>query len=311
MRMDTTSTAGPVRRKGHRARPMLALALVALAAAGCSSSGSDAQTGSAAGGRADEFSAAAPRAAGLQAADRAGAGGGSVQTRAVISTGEVELTSTDVASARTDVDAVQASLGGQVADENTVTNDHGTVTRAHLVVRVPSARFDDAMKQLEGVANLRSSSRKAADVTTQVIDVQARIAAQRAGVRRLRQLVARTGDLRALLAVERELSARQGELESLLRQRAYLADQTSLATITVDITRHVPAATPAQATAGGFVGGLRDGWHALVAVGTGVMLTVGLVLPFALVAALVGVPAWLVVRRVRRGHEEPEAPAEA
>jgi hypothetical protein len=292
-------------RPAHRGL-ILTLALAALALVGCSSSGQSSPSAGA-GGAAD-FAASEANTGRLAAP--AASVPKDVQPRAVISTGRMVLTSGDVGAARSDVDGVLALVGGEVSDENTITDRHGTVTSSHLVVRVPGSRFDEAMRRLEDVATLRSSTRKAEDVTTQVIDLGARIAAQQAGVHRLRQLVAQTGDLRALLAVERELSARQGELQSLRQQRAYLHDQTSMATITVAITRRTAAPVETAAT-GGFVGGLRHGWHALVATGTGVLLAVGLVLPFAVVALLIGIPAWIVVRRVRRPRTEPEAPAEA
>jgi hypothetical protein len=251
-------------------------------------------------------SAAAPETHAL--ADTGGNAAPEVQQRAVISTGRIELTSSDVAASRDRVDTVLAREHGRIADENTTTDQGGTVTRAHLALRVPSDRFDPTMTSLAGLATLRSSSRQAEDVTTRVIDVDARIAAQRAGVRRLRQLVSRTANLPALLAVERELTGRQGQLESLMQQRAYLADQTSLATITVDISRH-STPSPATRSTGGFVGGLRHGWHALVTVVVGALVGLGTALPFALAGAIVGVPIWLLVRRFRRVRE-PEAPAE-
>jgi hypothetical protein len=294
-------------RRRLLAGSLLAAVAVSITACGSSSSGDTA------GATADEASA---MSAGRNAQDSAlGEIGGSgapakqeVQQRAVISTGHIELTSGEVAAVRERVDAVLAREHGRIADENTQTDERGNVTQAHLVLRVPSDRFAATMTDLAGVATLRSSTRKAEDVTTQVIDTDARIAAQRAGVERLRHLVSRAANLPALLAVERELTARQGELESLLQQRAYLSDQTSLATITVDITRHV-APSPAKRSTGGFVGGLNHGWHALVAVVVGLLVAVGAALPFAIALALVGVPVWLVVRRLRRTRE-PEAPAE-
>jgi hypothetical protein len=233
-----------------------------------------------------------------------------VQQRAVISTGQVELRSTDVADTRGQVDALLAREHGRIADENTNTDERGTVTSAHLVLRVPSDRFDQAMNELAGLATLRSSTRKGEDVTTKVIDTEARIKAQQAGVRRLRDLVSRAANLPALLAVERELTARQGELESLQQQRAYLADRTSQATITVDIARHVTTTpAPVKHATGGFVGGLHRGWNGLVAVVVGLLVALGTALPFAIALALVGIPLWLVARRFRR-QPEPEAPAE-
>ena len=285
------------------------LAAVAVSVAGCGSSSS----GESAGATADEASAmSAGRAVRDSAVGDFGKSGApakqEVRQRAVISTGHIELTSEEVAAVRDRVDTVLAREHGRIADENTQTDERGNVTRAHLVLRVPSDRFAATMTDLAGVATLRSSTRKAEDVTTQVIDTDARIAAERAGVHRLRHLVSRAANLPALLAVERELTARQGELESLLQQRAYLADRTSLATITVDITRHV-APSPAKRSTGGFIGGLQHGWHALVTVVVGLLVAVGAVLPFAVVLALVGIPVWLVGRRLRRPHE-PEAPAE-
>ena len=302
---------GP-RPRDHRWALLLAgplLAALALAA-GCSSPNSASATAESAAGD-------APEAHALKAADKAGpvaqdfaatgsGADGDVQERAVISTGRVELTSGDVATTRDRVDAVLTREHGRIADEDTQTDEHGNVTSAHFVLRVPSERFDDAMTSLAGLATLRSSTRKAADVTTQVIDVEARIDAQRAGVRRLRHLVSRAANLPALLAVERELTARQGELDSLLQQRAYLADRTTLATITVDITRHTTP-SPAKRSTGGFVGGLQHGWHAFVTVVVGLLVAVGAALPFALAGLVIGIPVWLLVRRLRRPRE-PEAP---
>jgi hypothetical protein len=227
--------------------------------------------------------------------------GSEVQQRAVISTGAIELSSGDIATTRTRLDDVLAREGGHVADENTETDQRGTITRSHLVLRVPAGRFDDTMTLLERIASLRNSSRKAEDVTTRVIDLKARIVSERAGVRRLRRLVSQTADLRALLDVERALTERQGELQSLKQQRAYLDDQTTDATITVDVVRQVGPAPVAHA-AGGFVGGLRHGWHGLVSVVVALLLALGAVLPFAVAVTLVGAPTWLVVRRLRRAR---------
>jgi hypothetical protein len=43
---------------------------------------------------------------------------------------------------------------------------------------------------------------------------------------------------------------------------------------------------------------------------TGLLVGLGALLPFAVAGALVGVPAWLVVRRMRRTRR-PRAPAES
>jgi hypothetical protein len=289
---------------------LLTAVAVSVTACGAGSSGDETTAAAADSGMARNAAGKGADAAQPQDYSAAGEGANQVlQQRAVISTGQVELTGSNVSEARGRVDTILAQRGGRIADENTQTDDRGNVTRAHLVVRVPSDRFAETMTDLAGVATLRSSTRKAQDVTTQVIDTDARIAAERAGVHRLRQLVSRAANLPALLAVERELTARQGQLESLRQQRAYLSDETSLATITVDIERQVTP-SPAKRSTGGFVGGLSHGWRGLVAVVVALLVALGALLPFAVALVLVGLPTWFVVRRFRR-LREPEAPAES
>jgi hypothetical protein len=110
------------------------------------------------------------------------------------------------------------------------------------------------------------------------------------------------------MAIETQLAKRQAALDSLERQQKYLADQTALATISVTISRTHPTAAHAAAGPGGFLGGLEDGWQALAKVGTGLAVALGAVLPFAVLAALVGVAPWLMVRR-RRQRPAPAEPA--
>ena len=235
-------------------------------------------------------------------ADRPAPGGArrtAVATAAVISTGSVELHGKDVTDARLDVLAVVDRYAGEVAQEETATNDDGELAHARLVLRVPSADFGKAMTDLEGVAELDSSSRGSEDVTTQVIDNHVRIRAQARGLRRVEKLLDRAEDLSEIVAIEATLTKRQANLDSLKSQQAYLADQTSLATITVNI-EHRGAATGAEDDDSGFLAGLASGWHGVTAFVGGVATTFGLLLPFAVLFALVGTPVWLASRAVRR-----------
>ena len=79
--------------------------------------------------------------------------------------------------------------------------------------------------------------------------------------------------------------------------RSYLSDQTSLATISLDVARTHAAPAPAR---GGFVGGLTDGWSALLNVLGAMVRVAGAVLPFAVVALVLWLPVRTLVRRLRR-----------
>ncbi|CAM3675517.1 DUF4349 domain-containing protein [Nocardioides zeicaulis] len=293
-------TTLPTRR---RAAGLVAALSMTAALAACSTGASD----DADGGASD--SAGTSREMGAAGADAASApsdaGGAKAAAatpalqRAVVSTGAVSLTSTDVGSARRDVQRVVDAQGGQVAEEQTETDEDGTASYARLVVRVPAAAFAPTMAALEDVATLRSSTSGSDDVTTEVLDTGARVRAQEASLRRVELLLADAEDLQDVIAIESQLTRRQADLDSLKSQQAWLRDQTSLSTITVDIST-AASAEPRDERPAGFVAGLRGGLDALGAATVGVLTALGALLPFAVVLALLGAPVWLVVRRRRR-----------
>jgi Domain of unknown function (DUF4349) len=226
--------------------------------------------------------------------------------RSVISKGTVVLRSRDVAGARFDVRQIVDQYGGEVSDEQTDTDRDGEVVTAHLVLRVPASDFGEAMADLEDVADLRFSGRSSEDVTTQVIDTQTRLRAQRRSIARITTLLDRAQNLRDIVLIESQLTRRQADLDSLEKQAAYLQDQTSLATITVDID-HEGAAGPAEGRTG-FLAGLSAGWHGLVAVGVGLATAAGALLPWLVVLLVLGIPGWALVHRLRRRRQAPAAP---
>ena len=235
----------------------------------------------------------------------------SVTERSVISKGTVVLRSRDVAGARFDVRQIVDRYTGEVSDEQTDTDKDGEVVSAHLVLRVPSADFGEAMTDLEDVADLKFSGRSAEDVTTQVIDTQVRLRAQRRSIARITTLLDRAQDLRDIVLIESQLTRRQADLDSLEQQSSYLRDQTSLATITVDIDHERAAAEEADDRTG-FLAGLSAGWHGLVAVAVGLATAAVALLPWMVVLLVLAVPGWLVFHWLRRRRAAPgEAPAEA
>jgi hypothetical protein len=231
-----------------------------------------------------------------------------VRTEAVIYTASVELHAENVAEARLDVLAVVDRYGGEVAEEETASGEEDRLAHARMVLRVPSEVYPEARRDIEEVAGFGSSRGGREDVTTQVIDNEARIRAQAKGVRRLERLIGQAEDLSEVIALENQLTRRQADLDSLRSQQAWLSDQTALATITVNIDAD-PVAT-SEDDQRGFVSGLEDGWHGLQVFVTGMLTVLGAMLPFALLAALVGVPGWLATRVVRR-RRTPAAPPDA
>lgn len=217
--------------------------------------------------------------------------------KAVIAKGVVSLLGVDAGKVRFDVGKIVDVHDGEIAEEKTQTDDEGGVTRSRLVVRVPVGDFDATMSELERVAQLVSSNRNTEDVTSEVIDTDVRIRAQSQSLQRVEVLLSRAESLRDIVAIEAQLTQRQAELDSLKARQAYLADQTSMSTITVYIERRAEARTEMKAEDdSGFLAGLANGWGGMTSFLTGLATLVGLLLPFAVLALVLGIPTWLLVR---------------
>jgi len=300
----------------RRSLAAVAVATLLGTAAACGGGGADE---SAAGGDAAAVESA-PRAADGAVRSHGGAAGAPdtasgvnrtvFEVRAVIRTGEVVLTSADLDEARAEVDAILAGLDGVVENESTSHDDEGGIRRSTLVLRVPVNRFTDAMTGLEAIGRTQSSSTKSDDVTTEVIDVDERVETLQNSLDRLQSYQAEAEDIEDLLRFEQQITQREAELQSLKAQQSYLADQTSMSTITVTMSTPREIVGPPDALdEAGFLAGLRSGWNALQGAVIVLLTVVGAVLPFAAVLAVVGLPVWLLVRRLVRQRGATPVPA--
>lgn len=277
-------------------------ALTAVAACGGGSSGSNASSG-----MADSTTRAnrpqrlnslqADSVAGTSAGNTAKAKDAALIRRQVISTGDITLLSKDVADTRMDIMHAVTRWHGSIADEETSADDRGRVRRVSLTVRVPSARFDDAMTGIAGFAHATHQGRSAKDVTTKVIDTDSRVRAKERAVAQLERLLDRADDLGQVIRLEGDISQRQAELDSLKHQQAYLKDQTSMSTITVDISRQRAAGGTTHDA--GLFAGLGAGAHAFSVALVWLLTAIGALAPFAAAIAVVAVPVWLFRRRRR------------
>ncbi len=302
-----------------------AMVLVALAA-GCGGGAGDgdsesmsAGSGEVAGGSARSAQAPEP-AAGDTAAqglgreaegDRSAPGGANrpaVQTRAVIRKGEISLVTKEMNRARAEIDDLLALHGGYLASEDTTNDRAGRPERSVLVVRVPEPAFDATMNELSDIGRTERADRSSEDVTTQVIDVDTRVATQEASLARLQRFLRQATNVDDMIRLESEIATRQAELESLKAQQKYLSDQTSMSTVTVRLRTPAAPPPPPVEDESGFLAGLEDGWHALKTVLVGTATVTGALLPFALTLALLGVPAWLVLRAAARRRQNHAAP---
>jgi len=214
----------------------------------------------------------------------------------IIRTAYVTVRVADVIDGVTEVRAAVAADGGTISTED-LTNYDGA-QNATLTVRVPAKDLDSFLAGLADLGTIEQTSISAADVTTQVIDLDARITSLKGSIARLTELQSQAANVADLVAVETELANRQAELESLQSQRDYLGDQVAMSTVTITLVSEVNAVS----TTPDFLRGLETGWNALLSAAGALVTAAGFIIPFAIVIGIIVlVVRWIIRRRKKSG----------
>ncbi len=276
-----------------RSRRLMAVAGLVTAGillAGCGGSGSSDAMGDGAMSADMAMTAEMPMAEGAPMDTK------TVADRSVIRTAWLWLRVDAVDTAVAEVRALTASAKGVIVSE-TVAGTEGNAS-ATLTVQVPADGLDSFLEDVSALGSVDSLEVTASDVTMQVIDLDARITVLEDSIARLTELLAEAQQVADIVAIEAELSARQAELDSLNSQRAYLANQVAMSTVTVSL---LPVTVVSDIELPGFLSGLETGWSAFLTLIAFGITALGFLVPFLIVAALIAVPLVIVlVRRSRR-----------
>jgi predicted small lipoprotein YifL len=218
----------------------------------------------------------------------------------IVKTGEISLEVDNVAEALGRVRSLVAELNGYVGGSQAGTLDE----RATLTVRIPALAFDTALARLHELdARVIAETTREENVTTRVVDLQARIGNLRASEDSYRELVARAEKIEDILAVQGRLDAVRGEIEQLQAQLDALEGQAALSTLTVTL---IPRPQPVTEQAETWNPGAQLDRALASLVGIGQGIADGLIwfvvvwLPILLVLALFVLVALRGVLEVRR-----------
>jgi hypothetical protein len=212
----------------------------------------------------------------------------------VIRNGNVSIQVDSLESSIGAVRKVAASLGGYVGNVTMYTGEN-QVHSATLELKIPSARFDEAMVGVKPLGKVESSSATAQDVGEEFVDINARIAnGKRLEARLVALLSARTGKLEDVLAVERELARVREEIERSEGRVRYLSTRIAMSTITVTVHEKAPLmAQPGTSVIGRAFENMLRNFVGFVAVG---IEALGVVVPALILVSLI----WIAWNRSRR-----------
>jgi hypothetical protein len=239
----------------------------------------------------------------------------SLETTQIVKTGSMSLEVSDLDKAVAQAQSTVVGLGGYVSQSSRSGSKDDAV--ASVAYRLPAARWDDALTAMRNLAGrVLSEQTDTTDVTTQVIDLDARLDNLKTTETALQSIMARASAVPDVLAVEQQLSQTQGEIEQLTAERDHLKDQAAMSTLSA--TFSLPGKTVVtQATQEWDLGKQIDqAAAALVHIGQGLatMAVWAIVVGLPIVVAVLVLMAflWLVRRlpgRSRRRGATPGSPA--
>ncbi len=178
-----------------------------------------------------------------------------------------------------------------------------------LVIRVPAEQFDRTRAALAALGTLDSESINGYEVTSQLVDIDARLTTLRAEEAAFQSLLSQATEIGDILQIQDQLFMVRTQIEQLEAEKANLNDQATFSTISVSMYEPGVAFTtepePEQST-------LAKAWDKAMGGALDVIGGMVVLIGYAIPLAAIGLVAWLIWMPFRRRRrEEPSAPAAA
>ncbi len=155
--------------------------------------------------------------------------------RMVVYRAEIWTAVDSVGDATKNIEKLAGEIGGRV---DSVSTQSGAAS-ATIVLRVPAAKFDEALVLLEKVGEITGKRISADDVTEEFRDTELRLRMQKTVLARFEELLKKTTDPKERVGILREMERISADIAALEQRLAYLKDQAEFSTITLYLTAAV------------------------------------------------------------------------
>jgi len=216
----------------------------------------------------------------------------------------------DARKALSELTRVARDLGGYVGNLQEQVDPLGARS-VTAEVRVPAARFEEALARAEKLGKPLRKDITTEDVTEEFTDADARLRNLKRSEQRLLAHLAKSGKLRDTLDIERELTRVREQIERIEGRLRYLSHRIAFSTLSITLQespRQRALTPPDTFSTGGVVG---EASRSLV----GFALTLWSVLIWIGVWSAVWIPLalllWFALRGRHRKRELPEAPRDS
>ncbi len=207
----------------------------------------------------------------------------------------------DVGRTVTRLNALAGAYGGFVANSQTQSGSgsggapYGTVT-----LQVPVDSFSAVLKQAQSLGKTSNLNTKATDVTSQYVDLQARISALDDSRQQYLTILSKATSIGDVLSVQEQVDTIQSQIEQLQGQLNVLTAETSYSTLTVNVNEGAAPPPPVPLPESGLVRAWHDSVGGFVTGVEGVVRVAGPILFALLLLGIALVGGRVLWRRYQR-----------
>ena len=197
-----------------------------------------------------------------------------------------------------------SSVDGYLESSNEYTDSTDSTRTLSLTLRVPESSYDAFVDAAEQTGSVTSKSESADDVTTQYMDIEARLDNLTAQRTRLQELQASADNLTDLLQIESSLSDVQYQIESYQSQLNWYSQQVSYCTVNITLDE-VETLTTGTSFAARLADAAKNGWSNFTAGAQAVVVFLMGAWPAIVIGAACGV-VFYKVRHPRKKRPNPK-----
>ncbi|MBW4483502.1 MAG: DUF4349 domain-containing protein [Tildeniella torsiva UHER 1998/13D] len=154
------------------------------------------------------------------------------------------LVLTDIDAAVDQVQAILQQSQGDLLSLQDNRSPEGTAQQVSLTLRVPQAELDNVLNALRPLGTVQQQSLTAEDVSSQLVDLDARLKNLRQSEAALLKIMERSGEISHVLEVARELSTVRESIERMAAQQQNLKRQVAFSQIYLTLQSPVTQVTP-------------------------------------------------------------------
>ena len=222
----------------------------------------------------------------------------------IIYTAYLSIETKDYDRAYQQLNDTLSSVDGYMESSSEYTDSTDSTRTLSLTLRVPEGSYDAFVDAAEQAGNVTSKSESADDVTTQYMDIEARLDNLTAQRTRLQELQASADDLTDLLQIESSLSDVQYQIESYQSQLNWYSQQISYCTVNITLDE-VETLTTGTSFAARLADAAKNGWWNFTAGAQAVVVFLIGAWPAIVIGAACGV-VFYKVRHPRKKRPNPK-----